>query len=84
LQFETIWSWLPHRYVIKDPALAFAASENGYSLNTLLNQSEGHHPVLIALRTKNKEVSFASFFSFFLLLLLLTLFPQKGFWCIYF
>ncbi len=56
LQFEVLWSWLPHRYVIKDPVLLFTTDKSGFNLRTLLGCVQNMYPSVLIIKTDKGEV----------------------------
>eukprot|EP01118_Nematostelium_gracile_P003977 TRINITY_DN14726_c0_g1_i1.p1 TRINITY_DN14726_c0_g1~~TRINITY_DN14726_c0_g1_i1.p1 ORF type:complete len:513 (-),score=95.56 TRINITY_DN14726_c0_g1_i1:42-1580(-) len=62
LQFEILWSWLPQRFVIRDPNLVFNTARDGFSLKRLFHAVGELHPTFLFAKTDRGEV-FGAFVS---------------------
>jgi len=62
MEFEFLWSWLPHRYCTRDPALVFRTSVHGYSLTSFFNYVGNHSPTILIIKTDKAEI-FGAFVS---------------------
>lgn len=56
-QFELLWSWLPHKFCIKDPFLVFSSKTEGFSLRHFLTCVANEYPTILIVKTTNNEVS---------------------------
>jgi len=61
-QFEVLWSWLPHKFVITDPSPLFSSKTDGFSFRHLLDKAGKEYPTILIVKTTLGEV-FGAFVS---------------------
>lgn len=55
-EMRMVWSWIPERFALFQPAQLFSTMENGYSLQRFYSACEGHAPTVLLLKTTEGEV----------------------------
>eukprot|EP01114_Cavostelium_apophysatum_P022674 TRINITY_DN8284_c0_g1_i1.p1 TRINITY_DN8284_c0_g1~~TRINITY_DN8284_c0_g1_i1.p1 ORF type:complete len:818 (-),score=205.70 TRINITY_DN8284_c0_g1_i1:106-2559(-) len=60
--FEQLWSWLPHKYCIKDPVLIYTSKKQGFSLKHFFNTVADEYPSILIVKTNKNEI-FGAFVS---------------------
>ena len=58
IELETIWSFLPRRYIITDPVLLFTTAKNGFNLRTMIESTKDAFPILCVIRAREYSFGF--------------------------
>lgn len=58
LELETIWSFLPRRFIITDPVLLFSTAKNGFNLRTMIESTKDAFPILCVIRAREYSFGF--------------------------